>query len=250
MAVLLLLFFNIRAHAQIHISNEVGVLAGPAAFFTDYGERWNVRSNLENGGFGIGLVHYMHFAYKERCSCYTSEGYFSDHFKIRSEFDYMQSRLEHVGPVAQKKTEGGKQLRAMHGFTETYELGMHLEYYPFSVRDFMNFGYWISPYISLGVHYVHFAPDAYSDLGSFDDPGVLFPTFKGGLDLSPGNTWAVAGSMGFRYKVSVRHDLLFDARWHYYYSDYVDGLNVQGLQNQFNDMVFWFSIGYVYYINF
>lgn len=248
--IFLLVFLNRAAHAQIHVINEVGVLAGPAAFFTDYGERWNIKSNLDNGGFGVGLVHYMRFSYKRDCSCFRRTNYFGDHFRIRTELDYLRSDLEHVGPATKGDGENAKKLRAMHGFTETLEGGLHLEYYPFSLNRFNDFGYWISPYIALGIHYVNYSPQAYSDLGPLDSPGVLYPSFENGVNLDSGHTTAIAGSMGFRFKINVRHDIMLEGRWHYYSTDYIDGLDVQGVQNMYNDIIFWFNLGYIYHINF
>jgi len=238
------------SYAQFGMSHEIGVLAGPAAFFTDYGERWNVRNNLENGGFGIGLIHYMNFVYSTECDCYNIEGFFNDHFRIRNEIDYLQTKLDHFGPVASKDSDGGERLRAMHGFTEVIEIGTHLEYYPMGIRDFTNFGYMLSPYISLGVHYVRYNPDAYSDLGDLDNPKVYFPAFENGINLEAGNTFSVVGSLGVRYRLGMTSDLLLESRWMYYDSDWLDGLNVQGKQNMFNDFAFWFSLGYVYYLGF
>lgn len=93
-----------RGYAQLGISHEVGVLVGPASFFTDYGERWNIQNNLSNAGIGIGLVHYMNFAFKANCDCYAAGKLFSEHFKIRTEIDYFTSKLEHFGPVASENT--------------------------------------------------------------------------------------------------------------------------------------------------
>lgn len=239
-----------RSFAQLGISHEIGVLVGPTAFFTDYGERWNIENNISNLGFGIGLVHYMNFAYKAECNCYATDLYFNDHFKIRTEMDYFFSRLEHHGPVASKDNEGGRQLRAMHGRTQTFEIGAALEYYPLSIRDFTYFGYKLSPFISLGVHYVYYKPDAYSDLGSLDDPKNVFRTFVGGMDFSGGSTWAIAGSIGTRYRLTRSSDLAVEARWHYYDTDWLDGLNIDAPQNKYNDFVFWFNVGYIYYLNF
>ncbi len=235
--------------AQINLSHEIGVLAGPAGFFTDYGERWNVRNNLENEGFGIGLVHYMNFAYKSECSCKATDWWFSKHFRIRNEIDYMSSQLDHYGPVASGNDESGRQLRAMHGSTQLFQFGTSLEYHFFGIKEFRDFAVLFGPYLSLGAHYVYFNPDAYSDLGSLDNPKVLFRTFQGGLDLDSGSTFAIVGSAGVRYRIGRNNDLLAEARWHYYDSDFIEGLSPPAAQNKFNDFVLWLNIGFVYYLD-
>lgn len=239
-----------KSTAQLGISHEVGVLMGPTSFFTDYGERWNIKNNLENAGFGVGLIHYMNFAFKAECNCYTTKNYFNDHFKVRTELDFFFTDLEHYGPVAAKDNLGGQLLRAMHGKTQTLEIGGALEYYPLSIRDFSSFSHMFAPFISLGIHYVYFKPTAYSDLGDLDNPKNVFPTFVGGLDFEGGTTFAIAGSAGLRYRLSVVSDLAIEGRWHYYDTDWLDGLNIDAPQNKFNDFVFWFNIGYIYYINY
>ncbi|APG60890.1 THC0290_0291 family protein [Christiangramia salexigens] len=250
---LILLAFSLwsgKANGQISISNEIGVVAGPAGFFTDYGERYNIRNNLENRGFGVGLVHYMNFAFKPFCSCKADEWWFSEHFRIRNEIDYLRSNLKHYGPVSSKNNEGGRQLRAMHGTTQLFQIGSSLEYHFYGIKEARDFGVTFAPYISLGVHYVYYQPEAYSDLGSFDSPKVLFPTFEGGLDLSDETTFAILGSAGVRYRVGRSNDILIEGRWMYYDSDYIEGLNVMGPQNKFNDFIFWLNLGYVYYLDF
>ena len=246
-----LLFFSKESgFAQLGISHEIGVLLGPASFFTDYGERWNIENNISNSGFGIGLVHYMNFAYKAECNCYTSDKYFNDHFKIRTEIDYFRTKLEHFGPVASKNTTGGKLLQAMHGKTQTIEIGTHLEYYPISIRDYKSFGYRFSPFVSLGVHFVNYQPSAYSDFGPLSDPANIFHEFNGGINLDNGSTWAIAGSIGSRYRLNPSSDLALETRWHYYDTDWIDGLNIAAPQNKSNDWVFWLNVGYIYYLDY
>src|SRR5690606_41025417 len=114
--VILMMFFvfsSQRSFAQLGISHEVGVMVGPASIFTDYGERWNVKNNLENAGFGIGLIHYMNFAYRQACHSYVTQNFFSDHFKLRTEMDDFLSVLEHYGPVASFDSPGEHLLRYM-----------------------------------------------------------------------------------------------------------------------------------------
>ena len=247
---LVLSLWSGKAFGQLHISHEIGVIAGPAGFFTDYGERWNVQNNLENEGLGVGLVYYMNFSLKPECSCRPTKLFFTKHFRIRAEIDYLRSNLDHYGPVASKNTEGGRQLRAMHGNTEVYQGGLALEYHFFGIKEARDFAVLFAPYISMGVNYVHFRPDAYSELGPLDDPKVVFNTFQDGIFLEPGNTFSIQGSAGLRYRLGRYNDLQLEARAIYYDSDLIDGLDVQGPQNKFNDFVLWVNLGYIYYLDF
>jgi outer membrane protein W len=248
--ILVLSLWSGKAYSQIHISHEVGVITGPAGFFTDYGERWNVRNNLENEGFGIGLVHYMNLAFKPECSCRPTQLFFTKHFRLRTEIDYLRSKLDHYGPVASKDNEGGKQLRAMHGNTELFQAGLALEYHFFGIKEARDFAVLFAPFVSLGVNYVHYNPDAYSDLGPLDNPKVLFNTFEDALFLESGSTFSIQGSGGLRYRLGRFNDLQVEARAIYYDTDKLEGLDVQGAQNKFNDFVLWFNVGYIFYLNY
>lgn len=138
----------------------------------------------------------------------------------------------------------------MHGESHLFQIGAHLEYYPFNIRDFRYSGYRISPYISLGAHYVYYNPDAYSDLGDLNNPKNVFPTFIGGMDFEGGSTWAVIGGVGARYRLGRSSDLVFEGRWQYYNTDWLDGLNIDAPQNKYNDFIFWLNVGYIYHIGF
>jgi len=246
----MILGYSENATGQLSFSNEVGVLVGPAGFFTDYGERWNLQNNLDNGGFGVGLVHYMNFAFSTECNYRPTNLWFSKYFRIRNEIDYFRTNLDHYGPVAEKNSLGGQQLRAMHGQTEIIEAGTSLEYHFLGIRNARHYGYTFAPYISLGVHFVHYRPTAYSELGPLTSPKVLFDSFEDGLFLEPGNTFAILGSAGVRYRLGRSSDLQLEARATYYNSDKIEGLDVQGPQNKFNDLVLWFNVGYIYYLDF
>lgn len=248
--IFLSLFYRGNSFAQLGLSHEVGLLVGPASFYTDYGERWSIPNNLINTGLGVGLVHYMNFAYRADCNCYARQTYFNDHFKVRNELDYFRTSLEHEGPVSRKDNANGALLRGMHGNSQTLEIGTHLEYYIRSIRDFTAFAYAFSPFISVGVHYVSYHPDSYSDFGSIMDPKNQFPTFQGGINLDSGSAWAVVAIAGTRYRLGRSSDLAFEARWQYYDTDWLDGLNHDVPQNKFNDWIFWLNVGYIYYINF
>ena len=61
---LLLIFigFSNSSNAQFGgFSHEVGIIAGPIAFQSDYGERYDLSTNAGNTGLGIGIIHYLNF---------------------------------------------------------------------------------------------------------------------------------------------------------------------------------------------
>jgi hypothetical protein len=140
-AIILFLFgYSSEIIAQYGFSHEVGVIAGPVAFQSDYGERHNYDTNFGNTGYGIGLIHYLNFSYKADCNCYTPETYFNDHFKLRSELSYNKTNLRHYGEYVEgdKKKLFNRQLRGMRGSTAVTNIGMQLEYFPLSIRDFTS----------------------------------------------------------------------------------------------------------------
>ena len=59
-----LLGFSINSIAQFDgYSHEIGVISGPIALQSDYGERNDLKTNVGNTGFGIGIVHYLNFSF-------------------------------------------------------------------------------------------------------------------------------------------------------------------------------------------
>lgn len=247
-----LLFFmgkdSLRAQTGI-VGQEIGLVVGPVAYYTDYGLRWNLETNTSNTGIGIGLVYYLNFAYRADCNCYTTYSYFNDHFKVRAEIDYHQGELNHYGPISKKNNLRGEQLRAMIGEAQVFEIGAHLEYYPLSIRDYTAFAYPISPFASIGFNFVGFNPRTYSTLGTpLEDH--LIDEFKGGVDNTGGSTWSVVLGLGARYRLHVTGDLVINMQWRYYDTDLLDGLDHDNPQNKFNDMIFWLNVGYIYYLNF
>lgn len=250
LAVMLFFFGKEELYAQfgVDVGQEIGIVAGPVAFFSDYGLRYDFETNTGNTGVGIGLVHYMNFAFNVDCDCYTRDSYFNDHFKIRSEIDYHRTKLNHYGDIASKDTPGGAQLRAMKGIAEVFEIGAHLEYYPLSIRDYTAFAYPFAPFFSLGANFVSYNPDAFSTLGPLEEN--LFHTFEGGVDLEGGSTWSFVVGIGARYKLSIVSDLVVNGQWRYYDTDWLEGLNHDNPQNRENDTIFWLNVGYIYYLNF
>lgn len=71
--VLLLFVTSLQSiNAQLGFSHELGFITGPVAFQSDYGERYDFDTNSGNVGIGVGLVHYINFAYRADCNCYIA----------------------------------------------------------------------------------------------------------------------------------------------------------------------------------
>ena len=253
----LLLFVGISnaAHAQFGFSHEVGAIAGPVAFQSDYGERHDFSTNMGNTGYGIGIIHYLNFSYKAECSCYTPETYFNDHFKLRSELSFNKTYLRHFGEWVDPSRTSlfNDQLRAMRGSTQVTNLGMQLEYFPLSIRDFTaTIGGW-APFVSLGGQFSFYDPEAWSTIGDgqLNTPATTPIKYFNATQNEGGSVWSIVSSVGTRYKLAPLSDLMVDLRLQYYFSNWVDGLNPNPSlypENKANDWLVWLNVGYIYYL--
>lgn len=255
-AFLSLTFFTSNLiQAQFGFSHEIGVIAGPTFFQTDYGQAGDFGNFIKNKGFGIGIVHYLNFSYRSDCNCYAPYTYFNDHFKLRSEISYYRSgELRHYGKwVDPDRTSiTADQLRAMRGRTSVTSLGMQLEYFPWSIRDFSATVGSFAPFVSLGAHYDSYKPEAWSTMGVLGISETTPVKYRDAFDLEGGSTWSVVGSIGTRYKLTVLSDLMLDFRWKYFNSNWVDGLNpdpVRYPENKANEWLFFVNFGYIYYLD-
>ena len=256
---LFLIGFSTNSNAQFGgFSHEVGIIAGPIAFQSDYGERHDLSTNLGNTGIGIGIIHYLNFTYDSDYN-YTSSTYFNVHFKLRSELSYNKTQLKHFGQYVEGTPSLGKeQLKAMTGSTGVTNLGMQLEFHPWSIRDFTATTGGIGPFVSLGGQFSYYNAKASSSLGPLGTPVTTFPKYLTPADGRPygfssesGTVWSVVSSVGTRYKLSPLRDLMVDLRFQYFFSNWVDGLNPNPeiyKENKANDWLIWFNVGYVYYL--
>lgn len=247
--------------AQFGFSHEVGAIAGPVAFQSDYGERHDFDTNKGNTGFGVGLIHYMNFSYRADCNCYTPETYFNDHFKVRTELSYNKTKLNHFGEWVDRNSTPAAQLRGMQGSTAVTNIGMQLEYYPFSIRNFTaSIGSW-GPFVSLGAQYSFYKPEVSTTFGDQNllNQANIYPKYwtpsegkPHGFSNDRGSTWSIVSSVGSRYKLTLLSDLIVDLRLQYYNDNWVDGLNPNPdlyKENKANDWNLWLNFGYIYYLD-
>lgn len=253
--VLIVLCLTIQlSYAQLGFSHEIGVIAGPVAYQSDFGVRYDFETNSGNTGIGIGIVHYINFAYRADCNCYSTDTYFNDHFKLRSEIDWSKTKLEHFGKWvdSDRTTSGADKLRAHSGEAQNWDIGMQLEFFPRSIRSFSAGQEAFAPFVSLGAHYVWYNPSVKTTYGDgninnadnfyrFWDPGSV-------SDVN-GSTWSIVSSVGTRYKLTILSDLIIDLRFQYFFSNWTDGLNHQLPSNKSNDWLVWLNFGYIYYLD-
>lgn len=234
------------AFGQIY--HEVSLMAGPVSFRGDYGLRGDAESISKNIGFGFGINHYLNFAFTDFGSRYTRQ-----HFKIRSSLIYHSTSLNHYGEISEQNDISGLQLRSMFGEANVLEIGSGLEYYLMRIRDFERNPGAFTPYAGLGVNFVFYSPVADTTLeDGLGFPETTFPTFLAAPGEEPAFTndsnltFSANFQAGAKYKITNNSDLFAEVRWHYYFSDFVDGLKPIGDQNIYNDWMFWFTVGYLY----
>lgn len=256
--VFILLGISSKTNAQFGFSHEIGVIAGPVAFQSDYGVRHDLETNAGNTGTGVGIIHYLNFSYKAECNCYTPETYFNDHFKLRSELSYNKTNFEHFGEWVNKNSLEARQLREMKGESAVTNIGMQLEYFPFSIRDFTATIGSLGPFVSLGAQFSNYNTKAYSTMGPLGTPLTTYPKYltptdnrQYGFSTETGTVWSIVSSVGTRYKLAPLSDLMIDLRFQYYFSDWVDGLKPNPdlyKENKANDWLVWLNVGYIYYL--
>ncbi|WP_299128571.1 glutamate dehydrogenase [uncultured Winogradskyella sp.] len=248
-----------HSHAQLGFSHEIGAFVGPIAFKSDFGVRNDFETNAANTGIAVGIVHYINFAYRADCNCYTTNNYFNDHFKLRTEISWNQTKLEHVGKWVDedRQTEEAQQLRSHTGESQNWDIGMQLEYFPLSIRAFSAGAYAFAPFFAAGAHFVSYNPTVATTFGdgnpnNNDNFYNLWDAASGGdpfVSDENGTTWSVVASIGTRYKLSILSDLFVELRGQYYFNDFIDGLDHKLASNKNNDWNVWLNFGYIYYLD-
>nr|WP_315201154.1 glutamate dehydrogenase [uncultured Flavobacterium sp.] len=253
-AILLLIGLPFNSFSQSGISHEIGVIAGRIELRSDYGQRNDTQTNLNNMGFEIALVDYMNFSYTDFINAY-----FSEHFKVRNEFSYSKTNLKHYGEWVEKNTIPSKQLKAMRGSTQLVNLGFQLEYSFIHIHDFERTIGSFAPYIGLGPQVSYYTATATSELGELGNaitthPKYLIPSDGHPHGYSNESKTVFSGvlNIGTRYKLTPLSDLVFDMRAQYFSSDWVDGLNPNKdlfKENKNNDWQTFVGLGYILYLD-
>ena len=223
------------------IYRDLGVMAGPVFFQSDYGQRGDFENYIKQNGFSIGVFYYFMPNVDFRS--------IRENFKLRLETSYMKSQLQHYGKwVDGKDTPDKVKLRAMKGSVSTKNLGFQVEYYPFKTYDYCGYCTW-NPYLSLGSQLNGYTTEIHSSLGELKTN--MIDKYKNVYENDSNVTVSFTVGFGIRYKLtSKKSALIFDYRLQYYFTDWVDGLNPDKKiypENKANDYSTTFNFGYVYY---
>lgn len=248
-----IIFFNIicvlfvintaKSQNFSNYNHDLGVMAGPVFFQSDYGERYDVKNFTDNAGYSIGAFYYLNIE-ADRHNTYT------DYLKLRIEVSYMKNNLQHFGKwVDDNKTSlAATQLRAMRGSIEALNFGAQVEYYPFKTDDF-SYRDW-NPYVSFGGQYSYGSSRAWSEMGVLGNPAVTPEKYMNGAFRNESNSYlSLTASVGVKYVLDNSNALVADLRSQYFFSDWVDGLNPDSrkyTENKTNDWLLWFNVGYIY----
>lgn len=253
--------FVFSANAQrwhSNLTNEVGVAIGASSFMTDYGQRHDLKSGVaRNGGIGVGFLYYLTFT-NYRYAWNQRTTYFAEHFRLRNELSYHNSKFEHYGKwVDHAIGVNGDKLKAMHGKTEVWHLGTAMEFHFVNIHDFGTRRdpdlIW-APYVSFGVGVDFYNPSIYTRYGNGDWKGnnLLYTKWDSSSAArdSKGKTMSISLAAGTRLKIGEYSDIFIEGRGSYYFSDWIEGLNARNDQaNKYNDWSMWLHVGYIYYLN-
>ncbi|MGB3607975.1 MAG: glutamate dehydrogenase [Psychroserpens sp.] len=252
-----------ESFAQFGFTNEIGIVAGPVAFQSDFGERQDFETNAGNTGFGIGLVHYINFTYRRQYSAKNGANYFNYHFKVRNELSYNKINLDHFGQWVDedRRSDAYEKLRRHSGSAQNINIGSQLEFFPLSIRQFEAMDYSFAPYISLGVQFTVTNPSVATTFGDGDinNSNNFFDSWVAATDPNfnedpflfneSSTVFSIVGSVGTRYKLTTLSDLVLDLKWQFFMDDRVDGLDHNLKSNKSNDWLMWINVGYIHYLN-
>ncbi|QDO93374.1 glutamate dehydrogenase [Formosa sediminum] len=239
---LILFFFSCINLFYAQTGYEIGLLVGPAQMRSDFGLREDKDTNTGNIGFGAGIMFNIN-----PIDWGSRRDYVYDHFKLRFDLSYNKTSLQHYGKYVdpEDNSDAAQRLRNQTGEAKNFSGGIALEYYPLSLRNFFYQFFDFSPYLILGGQLTFANPD--SNITDADQ--IYAPWGLNAINTESFYTTALNTGIGIRYKVSDYSDFLLEAKWQFFNSDWVDGLNHDLTYNKNNDSLIWVSVGYVYYLN-
>lgn len=242
-----------------HLTHDVGIFVGPYSIQSDYGQRYDLQSEIGNMALSVSLVHYLTFY--NRNARWNARYRIIDDIAIKTEINFLTTDdLRHHGKyiIGGGPNSNRQKLRDMRGSVSMLNVGVSAEYH---LRDLRTFSAYYSdfnwlPYISFGLMYSMFENDLTTEHGNGDwrsNPTLLFTKWQNWQDraVGKGSTGSAVLGAGIRYKLTERMDLSALARWQYFFSDNVDGLNAKNdPANKYNEWLVSLQVGVIWHLNF
>ncbi len=251
LCIVFLFFFFTNARAQTSFSHEVGVNLGIASFQTDFGSSTEFAS-ANQANLAFGMSYYLKF-FGSQYNWRSGSSFFSEHFKVRVDFSYTNNTNVNNDAFKDQPNYEEK-FEPMKGQIKLYNVGLGLEYYILKLEDYSSFyksSGSINPFVSLGLGYSYSQPDIFWNdvsLKEGTEPYTqLIPKWQdGAVHLDAENIFSGTAGAGVRFGLEML-DFSVEARYVYYFSDVVDGLN-QPLDpgNKGNDSMVLFNVGVIY----
>ena len=248
--VVVLFFFFVNSRAQTNFSHEVGGFFGIAAFQTDMGLSTEFAAETQSN-MAFGLTYYLKF-FGSQYNWRSGSSFFSEHFKLKAEFSYVnKSNITFEGDVGSGIQD---KVDAMKAAVKLYNVGLNLEYYIFQLEDYSSFyrsSGTINPFVTAGLHYSYSQPDILVNDVSLKDQEEPYTELidkwqEGAVFLEPENIFSATGGIGVRFGLESV-DFSFETRYHYFFSDVLEGLNAPNDPgNKNNDTMISANIGIIY----
>ncbi len=242
------LLYSESSFSQSSLSHEVGATFGIASYQTDFGQR-NDFPSANAATMTFGVTYYLKF-FGSQYSWRSGSSYFSSHFKLKTEFNYMNNKT-----IRHEVDFNDDRIKRMTGQIKMYNIGTNLEFYFFDMEDYSSYygnDSKLNPFINVGIHYSFYDPDILFDGESLEGQGEpyedLIPKWQeGAIYLEKDATFAASVGAGIRYSISDV-DLVLEGRWQHFFSDKVDGLDDTSSDSasDFNDTMVIVNMGIVY----
>lgn len=249
-SLLFLLVLPVASNSQ-YANHEVGFSLGAVSLRGDWGERENPASNYGNSGISLQFLHFANYAYSRR-----SNSYFNNHFKLRNQLNIHFTKLNHYGRWVENE-RAPFLLSNMYGSSFAMELGTGLEWYWKRIRSYERSVNSFQPYAGFGINVVYYFPYVRTNLpGRIGTADNTWPTFlpespnrRSRISNSSDFTLAANFQTGTKFRINNQVDLFLEGRWHYYFTDYLDGLKPLNQNNISNDWAFFIHLGFTYYLD-
>jgi len=242
------LLYSESSFSQSSLSHEVGATFGIASYQTDFGQR-NDFPSANAATMTFGITYYLKF-FGSQYSWRSGSSYFSSHFKLKTEFNYMNNKT-----IRHEVDYNDDRMKSMTGQIKMYNIGTNLEFYFFDMEDYSSYfsnKSKLNPFINVGIHYSFYDPDILFDgvsLEEKEEPYTdLIPKWQeGAIYLEKDATFAASVGAGIRYSISDI-DLVLEGRWQHFFSDKVDGLDDTSTDSasDYNDTMVIINMGIVY----